>query len=121
MTLTNEGVPMIYNLYPNAILDDSDVNNMVWVKKNLAGGETYWRHADGDLGVYERYNNLLVGINNDGGSRTQSVYTSLNEHDAQKLQWNRRRYHDRRKRLGRYHGSIGGLGVLRSVLNRERS
>ncbi|WP_084156766.1 alpha-amylase domain-containing protein [Haladaptatus cibarius] len=74
--LTSEGVPMIYNLYPNAILDDSEVNNMVWVKKTLTGGETYWRHADGDLGVYERYNNLLVGINNGGGSRTQSVYTS---------------------------------------------
>lgn len=74
--LTSEGVPMIYNLYPNEILDDSAINNMVWVKKNLAGGETYWRHADSDLAVYERYNNLLVGINNGGSSRTQSVYTS---------------------------------------------
>ncbi len=74
--LTIEGTPMVYNLYPSAILDDSEVNNMVWVKKNLAGGETYWRHTDTDLAVYERYNNLLVGINNGESSRTQSVYTS---------------------------------------------
>ncbi|RBI59950.1 DUF1939 domain-containing protein [halophilic archaeon] len=74
--LTIEGTPMVYNLYPNTILDDSEVNNMVWVKKNLTGGETYWRHTDSDLAIYERYNNLLVGINNGGSSRTQSVYTS---------------------------------------------
>ncbi|MFC4552446.1 MULTISPECIES: alpha-amylase domain-containing protein [Halorussus] len=74
--LTVEGTPMIYNLYPNAILDDDAVNNMVWVKKNLAGGETYWRHAGTDLAVYERYNNLLVGINNATGTRSRRVYTS---------------------------------------------
>ncbi|WP_211609090.1 alpha-amylase domain-containing protein [Halogranum amylolyticum] len=75
--LTIEGFPMVYNLYPNAILDDSDVNNMVWVRKNLCGGETYFRHTSYDLAIYERYNNLLVGLNNDGSStKTQNVYTS---------------------------------------------
>ncbi|MFC6824471.1 alpha-amylase domain-containing protein [Halopelagius fulvigenes] len=75
--LTTEGVPMVYNLYPTEILDDSAINNMVWVRDNLCGGELHWRHASSNLAVYERYNNLLVGINNDpNGSHTQRVYTS---------------------------------------------
>ncbi|WP_254611710.1 alpha-amylase domain-containing protein [Haloterrigena gelatinilytica] len=62
--LTIEGTPMVYNLHPDEILTDDAINNVVWVKTNLAGGATYWRHADSDLAVYERENNLLVGLNN---------------------------------------------------------
>ncbi|SEV86554.1 alpha-amylase domain-containing protein [Natrinema salifodinae] len=63
--LTIEGTPMVYNLYPDEILDDDAITNMVWVKSNLAGGETHWRHTDSALAIYERENNLLVGLNND--------------------------------------------------------
>lgn len=74
--LTIEGVATVYNLYPDWILDDDDVNNMVWVKKNLAGGTTHWRHTDPDLAIYERENNLLVGLNNTDAWQGEWVYTT---------------------------------------------
>ncbi|WP_254524202.1 alpha-amylase domain-containing protein [Natrinema caseinilyticum] len=75
--LTIEGTPMVYNLYPDELLDDDAITNMVWVKKNLAGGTTYWRYADADLGIYERDSNLLVGLNNDADEwRGEWVYTT---------------------------------------------
>ncbi|MFC7232608.1 alpha-amylase domain-containing protein [Saliphagus sp. GCM10025308] len=68
---------MVYNLYPDSILDDDAINNMVWVKKNFAGGATYWRHTDSDLAIYERNNNLLVGLNNNTNDwKGQWVYTT---------------------------------------------
>ncbi|MFB6188872.1 MAG: alpha-amylase domain-containing protein [Halapricum sp.] len=76
---TIEGYPVHYNLYPDWLLGNSNINNMVWVKKNLAGGETYWRHSSNDLLVYERYNNLLVGLNNNTSNwKSEWVYTSWN-------------------------------------------
>ncbi|ADB60993.1 alpha amylase catalytic region [Haloterrigena turkmenica DSM 5511] len=78
--LTIEGTPMVYNLYPDEILDDDAITNMVWVKTNLAGGTTYWRHTDSDLAVYERQNNLLVGLNNNTDSwRSKWVYTTWSD------------------------------------------
>lgn len=74
--LTSEGTPVVYNLYPDWILDDDDVNNMVWVRKNLSGGETYWRHTDENLAIYERYGNLLVGLNNSDAWQGAWVPTS---------------------------------------------
>ncbi|WP_408958549.1 alpha-amylase domain-containing protein [Natrinema sp. 74] len=75
--LTIEGTPMVYDLSPNEILTDDAINNMVWVKTNLAGGETYWRHTDSDLAVYERKNTLLVGLNNNTDDwRNKWVYTT---------------------------------------------
>jgi alpha-amylase len=73
---TIEGYPVHYNLYPDWLLGDDDIANMVWVKKNLAGGELFWRHTGSDLLVYERYNNLLVGINNSTSWQRKRVYTS---------------------------------------------
>jgi alpha-amylase len=75
--LTSEGYPMLYNPDPDWLLGYQPIKNMVWVKKNLAGGETSWLFTDNDLAIYERGSNLLVGLNNSGGSRTQSVTTSL--------------------------------------------
>lgn len=49
---------------------------MVWVKKNLCGGATYWRHTDSNLAIYERDNNLLVGLNNSGDWQGQWVPTT---------------------------------------------
>lgn len=75
--LTVEGTPMVYNLYPDDILDDDAINNMVWVKTNLAEGATYWRHTDANLAIYERDNTLLVGLNNDTNDwQGEWVYTS---------------------------------------------
>lgn len=75
--LTIEGTPMVYNLYPDEILEDDAITNMVWVKSNLAGGPTRWRHTDSDLAIYERENNLLVGLNNDTDNwHGKWVYTS---------------------------------------------
>ncbi|QLG48315.2 alpha-amylase domain-containing protein [Natrinema halophilum] len=75
--LTIEGTPLVYNLYPTEILDDDAITNMVWVKTNLAGGTTYWRHTDSDLAIYERDNTLLVGLNNDTSEwHGDRVYTT---------------------------------------------
>jgi len=74
--LTIEGYPLLYNIFPNWLLDYDPIKNMVWVKKNLAGGDTIWKYTDSDLAIYERDSNLLVGLNNSGSQRTQSVSTS---------------------------------------------
>ncbi|SEP89619.1 alpha-amylase domain-containing protein [Natrinema salaciae] len=75
--LTLEGTPMVYNRYPDEILEDDAITNMVWVKTNLAGGATHWRHTDSDLAIYERKNNLLVGLNNNTDEwRSKWVYTT---------------------------------------------
>ncbi|RRJ31520.1 DUF1939 domain-containing protein [Halocatena pleomorpha] len=75
--LTMEGCPVVYNLYPDWILNNDAINTMVKVRKNHCSGETHWRHTDTDLVVYERYNNLLVGLNNNTTDwRSSSVYTS---------------------------------------------
>jgi|GEM_PF-667307 len=79
--LTIEGYPIVYNLYPDEILSNDNITNMVWVKRNLAGGETVWRYTDTDVAVYERESNLLVGLNNGGSSRTVPVETSWTEQE----------------------------------------
>lgn len=74
--LTIEGYPVLYNRYPNWLLSYEPIENMVWVKKNLAGGPTRWRYTDGNLAVYEREGNLLVGLNNSTNPRSEWVDTS---------------------------------------------
>ncbi|WP_211194942.1 alpha-amylase domain-containing protein [Halorhabdus amylolytica] len=79
--LTIEGYPVVYNRYPDWILENDAITNMVWVKSNLAGGETLWRYTDTDLAVYERESNLLVGLNNSSYDRTKTVETSWSRQD----------------------------------------
>lgn len=74
--LTSEGYPILYNIYPDWLLDNDAINNMIWVRKNLSGGETYWRYTDSNLVVYERDSNLLVGLNNSSSQQSASVTTS---------------------------------------------
>ncbi|WP_248908234.1 alpha-amylase domain-containing protein [Halocatena marina] len=74
--LTSEGYPILYNIYPDWLLDNDTINNMIWVRKNLSGGETYWRYTDSNLVVYERDSNLLVGLNNSSSQQSASVTTS---------------------------------------------
>jgi alpha-amylase len=75
--LTIEGYPMLYNINPKDwLLGYEPIKNMVWVKKNLAGGQTLWRYTDSDLAIYERESNLLVGLNNSSNSRSEWVDTS---------------------------------------------
>lgn len=74
--LSSEGYPMLYNLYASELLENDNIMNAVWVKKNLAGGQTIWRHSDYDLAVFEREGNLLTGLNNSDSDRTVTVDTS---------------------------------------------
>jgi alpha-amylase len=74
--LTIEGYPMVYNIYPDWVLSDDDIQNMVWVKSTLASGATNWLHADADVLAYEREESLLVGLNNGQSARTVDVQTS---------------------------------------------
>lgn len=74
--LTSEGTPILYNIHPDWLLGNDAINNMIWVRKNLSGGETHWRHTDTNLAVYERHNNLLVGLNNSNSQQSTTVSTS---------------------------------------------
>jgi len=74
--LTIEGYPVLYNPHPDWLLGYHPIKNMVWVKRNLAGGQTLWRHTDNDLAIYERESNLLVGLNNSGSPQSKWVDTS---------------------------------------------
>lgn len=78
--LTAPGYPTVYSNHaiPEAGVDFAApwLQNLVWIKRNLAGGEMFIRHADPDLFVHERFNSLLTAINKAGHQRTQHVYTS---------------------------------------------
>jgi alpha-amylase len=72
--LTYEGYPRVYN---NRIgIHDGDIRNLLWIRNNLASGQTFTRHVDQNLYIYERYNNLLVGLNKSGSWRGKWVPTS---------------------------------------------
>jgi alpha-amylase len=79
--LSSEGYPMLYNLFADDLLENDNIVNAVWVKKNLAGGQTIWRQTDSDLAVFEREGNLLTGLNNGDTDRTVTVETSWSEQD----------------------------------------
>jgi len=79
--LSSEGYPMLYNLFADNLLANDNIMNAVWVKKNLAGGQTIWRHTDEDLAVFEREGNLLTGLNNGDSDRTVTVETSWTEQE----------------------------------------
>jgi len=72
--LTYEGYPRVYN--HRIGFDDGDINNLLWIRNNLAGGEAFTRHSGRDLYVFERQNNLLVGLNRTGDWKSKWVPTS---------------------------------------------
>lgn len=78
--LTAPGYPVVYS---NHAIDGEGVDytapwlqNLVWIKRTLANGEQFVRHADHDLFVHERFGSLLAGLNKAGTERTEWVYTS---------------------------------------------
>jgi alpha-amylase len=78
--LTAPGYPVVYS---NHRIEEAGVDyaapwlrNLIWIKRNLADGEQYVRHADPDLFVHERFDSLLAGINKADHERTEWVYTS---------------------------------------------
>ncbi|QCC52193.1 alpha-amylase domain-containing protein [Halapricum salinum] len=77
--LTAPGYPMVFanHAKPEGVdLDAGWLTNLIWIKKNLAGGDMYFRHDSQNLLIHERYNNLLTGINQSGSWQSQWVYTS---------------------------------------------
>jgi alpha-amylase len=76
---TIPGYPFLYDNHAKpegSAFDGGDRNNLVWIANNLAGGELYFRYDDANNLIYERYNNLLMGINQSGSQTQQWVYTS---------------------------------------------
>ncbi|MFP8890012.1 alpha-amylase family glycosyl hydrolase [Natrialbaceae archaeon A-CW2] len=57
--LSYPGLPMLFR----ADLDDDGLQDLIWVKQQLAEGEAIDRHLDADSYVFERDGNLLAGIN----------------------------------------------------------
>jgi alpha-amylase len=78
--LTAPGYPIVYTNHaiPEAGVDYAApwLQNLIWIKRTLASGELYVRHADRDLFVHERFDSLLTGINKADNARTRWVYTS---------------------------------------------
>jgi alpha-amylase len=91
--LTYEGYPRVYN--HRIGVGDSDISNLLSIRRNILSGSAIDRHVDSDLYVFERDGSGLVAINNSGGSRSQWVPTSwtdqaLEEHtgNASNIQTN---------------------------------
>ncbi|SNZ12388.1 alpha-amylase [Natronoarchaeum philippinense] len=72
--LTQEGYPRVYQ--KDMPYWDSDIQNLLWIRRNLAGGSSIQRHASKDLYVFERDGNLLVGLNRSGSWQGKWVKTS---------------------------------------------
>ncbi|MFP8958530.1 alpha-amylase domain-containing protein [Natrialbaceae archaeon A-CW3] len=70
--LSYEGMPMLFR----ADLDDPGLQELIWVKRNLASGPAIDRYVDHDLYVFEREGNLLAAINNSTEWRGDWVETS---------------------------------------------
>jgi len=93
--LTAPGYPFVYDNhadYDGISFDQGYLGNLVWIKNNLAGGALYFRHADQNNLIYERNNNLLMGINQSSSWTEQWVYTtwrnqSLNDYSGSKIAW----------------------------------
>lgn len=75
--LSFEGTPMLFLTQgSSADIDDPYLEDLIWVKRNLASGPAIDRWVDEDLYVFEREGNLLAGINNGFGERSEWVETS---------------------------------------------
>jgi alpha-amylase len=83
--LTSPGYPIVYSNHaiPEAGVDYAApwLRNLVWVKRNLAAGPQYVRHADRDLFVHEREGSLLAAINKADHERTEHVYTTWSDRE----------------------------------------
>ena len=72
--LTNEGYPRVYQ--KDMPYWDEDIKNLLWIRRNIAGGRAIQRHAGRDLYVFEREGTLLVGLNRSDSWQGQWVPTS---------------------------------------------
>ena len=59
--LTYEGYPRVYNYLVD--LDDDALRNLLWIRNELCGGDAIVRYSDPDYIVFERQDNVMVGIN----------------------------------------------------------
>lgn len=76
--LSYAGVPMLFfTKEGGSDIDDPELQDLIWVKRNLATGEPIDRYIDEDLYIYEREENLLAGLNNNSWEdRSEWVETS---------------------------------------------
>ncbi len=72
--LTYEGYPRVY--HKDVPYTDSDIQNLLWIRNNLAGGPAVTRQVDADTYVYEREGNVLVGLNRSNSRRERQFSTS---------------------------------------------
>lgn len=78
--LTHEGYPAIFYRDYEEWLDKNKLNNLMWIRSNLAGGSTTILHVDNDEYVARRngYNNagVVVYINNSNGWKERWIETN---------------------------------------------
>ncbi|RKD95520.1 alpha-amylase domain-containing protein [Halopiger aswanensis] len=75
--LSFPGTPMLFlTAESSAAVDDPYLEDLIWIKRNLASGPAIDRYVGEDLYAFEREANLLAGINNGPAERTEWVETS---------------------------------------------
>ncbi|MFB6189702.1 MAG: alpha-amylase domain-containing protein [Halapricum sp.] len=72
--LTYEGYPRVYN--HRIGIADSDISNLLWIRRNVLSGPASTRHVDSNLYVFERGDGL-VAINIGSSSQSQWVETGF--------------------------------------------
>ncbi|MWG36914.1 alpha-amylase domain-containing protein [Halomarina oriensis] len=77
--LTYEGYPRVYS--EDYGVDDDAIENLLWIRNNLASATAYDRLTDADVYAFERYNNVLVAINNSTSWQSRTAYTSWRDTD----------------------------------------
>ena len=78
-TLTTGGRPCVYwrDLFDDQGRARDALVNLLWIHDRLAHGDQLERWAGPDLYVYERRGNLLAGLNDGGGWRSEWVQTGF--------------------------------------------
>jgi alpha-amylase len=74
--LTGEGYPCIFYRDYEEWLDKAKLNNLIWIRRNLASGSTSNLYSDADEYIFRR-----------NGSGTPGVIVYLNDSDVWKEQW----------------------------------
>jgi len=60
-------------------LEDPELRNLIWIKRNLASGEVLDRYPGYGAYIYEREGNLLAGVNANDYEHTHTVTTSWHD------------------------------------------
>ena len=85
------GYPIFYDVK----LDDKDLSNLVWIRKNFASGHVISRLSEDDVSIIERDGKLIAAVNQSGSWQSRWISTNF---------WGGTKLHD-------YSGHVGDVWV----------